>query len=76
MVSKNMDYLCWRPYLFEIQLAVKKSNAFHCKKAGSDTEITQDYEYTDWNLVREFTSEFASNFVCTSKETVLEKELR
>ena len=28
-------------------------------KAGGDTDTTRDYEYTDWNDVREFARAFA-----------------
>jgi menaquinone-dependent protoporphyrinogen oxidase len=27
--------------------------------AGGDTDMTQDYEYTDWNAVDRFADEFA-----------------
>ena len=29
------------------------------KRAGGDTDVSRDYEYTDWALVEQFASEFA-----------------
>lgn len=31
------------------------------KKAGTITDIRQDYEYTDWNQVRQFANSFVAN---------------
>jgi len=31
------------------------------KREGRTTDTSKDYEYTDWNAVREFVKEFAVN---------------
>lgn len=37
---------------------LKRIMHFIAKRAGSETDISRDYEYTDWGQVRKFASEF------------------
>lgn len=44
--------------VFEIQLAETVDDEAHRPQGGGDTDTSRDYEYTDWNDVREFAKSF------------------
>jgi len=66
-----LDHIGWKPlmttqiagalkytqYGFFTRLIMKKI----AKREGRTTDTSKDYEYTDWNAVREFVKEFAVN---------------
>ena len=59
--------LLYRKYNFFMRWVMKRIAA----KAGGDTDTSRDYEYTDWNDVRAFASQFGRTVTVASARAVL-----
>jgi menaquinone-dependent protoporphyrinogen oxidase len=59
MVKRVAGALLYTQYNFFIRWFMKRIAA----KAGGDTDTSRDYEYTDWNDVRDFADQFVRNAV-------------
>lgn len=86
ILSKLFEKTQWEPDMWEIFAGALKYTQYNwvlrrimkkiAAKSGGDTDMSQDYEYTDWNQVKRFVDSFIKFAMDRSYNHGLENDLQ